>query len=278
LDWQQLQLIITVGDVIHSELDGHAGGHFCGMQTLMQVQRIASLPDMLRMMWAAEIPLHLCAGCSISSRVADRLCRTQNRTYDTTPQAGGWACAGTAVLQAGPGGCLMPARYETYDALVVQVEGARRVLLVSPDMVRAKPCAQSARLALGCSECITASRERSAKRMGLCSCSFGEGKQRAPGGSSQNHGRKPYVGWLPVDDHHRRHPPPVPTSQTHAHPQAFRGATPFPVAHPYDGYSCLDFEDPEVEHWPRAKEVRVTSPPRLPGVFLIAEGQHQQHS
>lgn len=39
--------------------------------------------------------------------------------------------------------------------------------------------------------------------------------------------------------------------------QAFRGVVPYPVSHPYDGYSCLDFEDPEVEYWPQATQVRM---------------------
>ena len=43
------------------------------------------------------------------------------------------------MLQAGPDGCLLPARYETHDTLVVQLEGARRVLLVPPEQVKVSP-------------------------------------------------------------------------------------------------------------------------------------------
>lgn len=50
-------------------------------------------------------------------------------------QAGGFAPSGTAALQAGPDGCLLPARYETHDTLVAQLQGRRRVLLVPPEQV-----------------------------------------------------------------------------------------------------------------------------------------------
>jgi hypothetical protein len=34
-----------------------------------------------------------------------------------------------------------------------------------------------------------------------------------------------------------------------------RGLYPYPVAHPYDTYSCVDLEAPELEHWCRADQV-----------------------
>lgn len=37
---------------------------------------------------------------------------------------------------------------------------------------------------------------------------------------------------------------------------AFRGCYPYPVAHPYDTYSCVDWEEPELQHWPAAAQVR----------------------
>lgn len=37
---------------------------------------------------------------------------------------------------------------------------------------------------------------------------------------------------------------------------AFKGLYPFPVHHPYDRYSAVDWEDPELEHWPAAQQVR----------------------
>jgi hypothetical protein len=33
------------------------------------------------------------------------------------------------------------------------------------------------------------------------------------------------------------------------------GLYPYPVAHPYDTYSCVDLEAPELEHWRRADQV-----------------------
>ena len=38
-----------------------------------------------------------------------------------------------------------------------------------------------------------------------------------------------------------------------------KGLYPYPVAHPYDGYSCVDLEDPEVEHWKEVNKVRLSS-------------------
>jgi hypothetical protein len=38
--------------------------------------------------------------------------------------------------------------------------------------------------------------------------------------------------------------------------QGFQGCYPFPVAHPYDRYSCVDWEEPELQHWPAAAQVR----------------------
>lgn len=38
---------------------------------------------------------------------------------------------------------------------------------------------------------------------------------------------------------------------------AFKGLYPYPVAHPYDGYSCVDWEEPELGHWPAAAQVRI---------------------
>jgi hypothetical protein len=38
--------------------------------------------------------------------------------------------------------------------------------------------------------------------------------------------------------------------------QAFSGCYPFPAAHPYDRYSCVDWEEPELQHWPAAAQVR----------------------
>jgi hypothetical protein len=37
--------------------------------------------------------------------------------------------------------------------------------------------------------------------------------------------------------------------------QGFPGCYPFPVAHPYDRYSCVDWEEPELQHWPAAAQV-----------------------
>jgi hypothetical protein len=37
--------------------------------------------------------------------------------------------------------------------------------------------------------------------------------------------------------------------------QGFKGCYPFPVAHPYDRYSCVDWEEPELQHWPAAAQV-----------------------
>lgn len=37
--------------------------------------------------------------------------------------------------------------------------------------------------------------------------------------------------------------------------QAFRGVYPYPVHHPYDGYSAVDWEEPELDHWPAAAQV-----------------------
>lgn len=37
--------------------------------------------------------------------------------------------------------------------------------------------------------------------------------------------------------------------------QAFSGVYPYPVHHPYDRYSVVDWEDPELEHWPAAAQV-----------------------
>jgi hypothetical protein len=37
--------------------------------------------------------------------------------------------------------------------------------------------------------------------------------------------------------------------------QAFRGVYPYPVHHSYDGYSAVDWEDPELDHWPAAAQV-----------------------
>lgn len=36
---------------------------------------------------------------------------------------------------------------------------------------------------------------------------------------------------------------------------AFPGACPYPVAHPYDRYSCVDWEEPELDEWPDAGQV-----------------------
>eukprot|EP00775_Hariotina_reticulata_P005203 gene5203-5441_t len=35
----------------------------------------------------------------------------------------------------------------------------------------------------------------------------------------------------------------------------FKGLYPYPVAHPYDSYSCVDWEGPELDDWPGATEV-----------------------
>lgn len=37
--------------------------------------------------------------------------------------------------------------------------------------------------------------------------------------------------------------------------QAFRGLYPYPVHSPYDQYSAVDWEEPELEHWPAAEQV-----------------------
>ena len=50
---------------------------------------------------------------------------------------------------------------------------------------------------------------------------------------------------------------------------AFRGLYPYPVHHAYDRYSAVDWEEPELEHWPAAAQVRV------PGSKLLGvEPQH----
>lgn len=38
--------------------------------------------------------------------------------------------------------------------------------------------------------------------------------------------------------------------------QAFKGLYPYPVHHPYDHYSAVDLEEPELEHFPEAAKVR----------------------
>jgi hypothetical protein len=47
--------------------------------------------------------------------------------------------------------------------------------------------------------------------------------------------------------------------------QGFLGCYPFPVAHPYDRYSCVDWEEPELQHWPAAGQVR----------HIVQEGPHR---
>jgi hypothetical protein len=37
--------------------------------------------------------------------------------------------------------------------------------------------------------------------------------------------------------------------------QAFSGVYPYPVHHPYDRYSAVDWEEPELDHWPAAAQV-----------------------
>jgi hypothetical protein len=37
--------------------------------------------------------------------------------------------------------------------------------------------------------------------------------------------------------------------------QAFTGVYPYPVHHPYDRYSAVDWEEPELDHWPEAAQV-----------------------
>lgn len=37
---------------------------------------------------------------------------------------------------------------------------------------------------------------------------------------------------------------------------AFAGLYPFPVAHPYDKCSAVDWEEPETDAWPAAAQVR----------------------
>lgn len=36
---------------------------------------------------------------------------------------------------------------------------------------------------------------------------------------------------------------------------AFHGMYPYPVAHPYDTYSQVDWEEPETQYWPAATQV-----------------------
>jgi len=161
LDWQQLQLLVEV--------------------------RVCSLTG------TRESELTDLPGSSTAGTQHTLSLNLHARTLLQPSQAGGWSPAGSVTLQAGPPGCLLPARYETHDTLVVQIEGVRRVLLVAPD-------------------------------------------------------------------------------------RAFRGAAPFPVAHPFDGYSCLDFEEPEVEHWPRAIELRGTVVDLHPGDTLLVPAYWFAHT
>lgn len=39
----------------------------------------------------------------------------------------------------------------------------------------------------------------------------------------------------------------------------FKGLYPYPVMHPYDRFSCVDWEEPELEHWPQAAKVCLLS-------------------
>lgn len=39
-------------------------------------------------------------------------------------------------------------------------------------------------------------------------------------------------------------------------PQSFRGLYPFPVAHPYDGQSMVDFDAPDMAAWPLFSKAR----------------------
>ena len=149
-------------------------------------------------------------------------------------RAGGWAPRGAAALQAGPAGCLLPARYEAHDALIVQLQGRRRVLLVPPEQV------------------------------GLC-------LQGRPPRGEAGAGREQDGACITqaVNHPHSRLPPPALLILLFARPQkrdgpavaqAFRGAAPYPVAHPFDGHSCVSFEEPETEFWPRASEARKERP------------------
>ncbi|KAF8063107.1 CPI1 [Scenedesmus sp. PABB004] len=52
----------------------------------------------------------------------------------------------------------------------------------------------------------------------------------------------------------------------------WRGGYAFPVAHPYDGYSAVDWEEPALEHWPAAAGVRGLVCELHPGDSLLVPG------
>ena len=50
---------------------------------------------------------------------------------------------------------------------------------------------------------------------------------------------------------------------------SFEGLYAFPVHHPYDGYSMVDWERPNLEEWPRSKTVYGRVCCLLPGDLLF---------
>jgi hypothetical protein len=128
LDWHQLRFLLEVGG---SAWLGPQRGAFC------PAGRCSPVLEPWRPAHARPPPRPV--GCGPLA-----YCLHPSPPPRAHNQAGRWTPAGAAALQAGPPGCLLPARYEAHDTLVVQLEGARRVLLVAPDMVGA-PCARRTR-------------------------------------------------------------------------------------------------------------------------------------
>jgi hypothetical protein len=131
LDWQQLQLILEVRRARDRVYGPHARqcAHVACTAPLHESSETRACPCAC----PSAVP-------EFASQAATRPSPHCNAHYPdpcSPRQTGGWAPAGVAALQAGPAGCLLPARYEPHDTLVVQLEGARRVLLVPPEMVGA---------------------------------------------------------------------------------------------------------------------------------------------